>query len=662
MSGRAPARRRWLKASLIALAALCLAIIGAAAAFVLGFDANRWKPRIAATVEAATGRQIALNGPIGLKLSLRPTIEARDVAIANPPGFSRPEMAKIGALDLQLDLLALLRGNYLFDRLLVAAPDVLFERNAAGATNWVFAAASAAARGPRNSSIEVRNFAVRGGRAAFRDDRTGKTTVVAIEDLDIDATEPGAAMRFSAKMEVGNTPVTASAETGPLERLVAGAAGAPVPLKARFEAGGATLALDGSVGDPLAGLGYRLQVSGTIPDLAALSDLAGATLPSLRQIALSARFAPTARLAEAWQGGLTLEDVKLTSAQGDLSGRATFRLGERPGVTAELSSTRLDLDALLPAAPSPASGRFFPDTALPIEALRRLDLDLRFLFGDVVFGSQHWREAGGRIALSGGKLRLDPFAVTAPGGKLSLSLTADASGPTPNFALSLRAPAYSLAALLAAAGSPVAASGAVSITADLRGEGASPHAIAAGLDGTLVAGMNGGRIDDRALGGGLGKILSAADPSGLLGGARAGDIRCMTLRLAARNGIAALSPFVLVTSLASIEGSGSLALGPETMNLVLRPHGSIAGKQFSAAVAVRGSFRNPQIVPDAAGTVAGIGGLVGQFAGKNLPIPGLTQTAAPACAGGAPGAAATTPARTVPQLPNPTNVLKNLFR
>ncbi|HVH76784.1 MAG TPA: AsmA family protein [Stellaceae bacterium] len=676
MSGRAPPRRRVLKAALLALAALVLIVAGATAIFVLTFDANRWKPRIVAAVRQATGRQIALNGPIGLKLSLQPTIEASDVVLANPPGFSRPDLAKIGALDLQLDLLALLRGRYVIERLVVAEPDILFERTAAGAANWSLAqpagaspaAPAKSSAGPGKLSIAVQNFTLRGGRIGYRDDRAGNLVAVTIGRLGLEAAGAASGMRLTADAKIGKTPVTLSAQLGSLQRLLTGGSGAPWPIKAQLEAAGATVAIDGTIGDPLAGTGYRIAIRGAIPDLAALSEVAGGKLPAMKQVAFSARLGP------ALPSGLAVDDLKLTSAQGDLSGRLTLRLGAPPDIVADLSSTRLDAGAFFgpgagaagpvsgPApsgAPLQRAGGLIPDTPLPVTRLRGFDADLRFLFADLIVRGQHWRGVAGRLVLAGGKLRLDPFAITTPGGKLALTLTADAAQPVPPVALTLRAPAYSLAALLAAAGTHARASGQVAITADLRGAGSSPHAIAAGLNGTLVATMNGGRIDYRGLTGGIGKILAATNPSGLLGGSDSGDIRCMELRLVARNGVATLAPFVLVSTLTSVEGSGSLAFGPETMNLTLRPHGSVRGKAFSAAVAVRGSFANPQVAVDAAGTAAGVGGLVGQFAGK---IPGLTKTAAPTCAPAGNAGSPAAPARTTPQLPNPTNLLKNLFR
>ena len=82
--------------------------IGAAAIAITRFDPNAYKPDIVAAVKRATGRDLALNGKISLKPSLWPTIQVSDVTFSNPPGFSRPQMASLQGMELQLGLLPLL--------------------------------------------------------------------------------------------------------------------------------------------------------------------------------------------------------------------------------------------------------------------------------------------------------------------------------------------------------------------------------------------------------------------------------------------------------------------------------------------------------------------------------------------------------------------------
>ena len=82
---------RPLRIALIAVVAIIVIAAGGRGRSSIGqFDPNSLKPRIIEAVKRATGRDLALNGKIGLKFSLTPTIRVDDVAFANPPDFSRP--------------------------------------------------------------------------------------------------------------------------------------------------------------------------------------------------------------------------------------------------------------------------------------------------------------------------------------------------------------------------------------------------------------------------------------------------------------------------------------------------------------------------------------------------------------------------------------------
>src|SRR5947207_1643483 len=122
--------RRGLRAALIVLAILVLAPLTALVIFAASFDPNAYKPQIEEAVKRSTGRDLALNGPIHLKLALCPTIEAQDVALANTEGGSRPQMATLERLDAQIALLPLLRRHIEIDRLVLVRPDILLETDA----------------------------------------------------------------------------------------------------------------------------------------------------------------------------------------------------------------------------------------------------------------------------------------------------------------------------------------------------------------------------------------------------------------------------------------------------------------------------------------------------------------------------------------------------
>ena len=102
-------------------------------------------------MEALTGRQLVLAGPVGLKLSLFPTVTLQDVALANMPSGSRPEMARVGRVEAEFALLPLLSRRLELRRVVLRSPDLLLETDAEGRPNWAFAPPAAAQSTPADA-------------------------------------------------------------------------------------------------------------------------------------------------------------------------------------------------------------------------------------------------------------------------------------------------------------------------------------------------------------------------------------------------------------------------------------------------------------------------------------------------------------------------------
>lgn len=817
--------RRALRIVATAFAALVALIAIAAVVFIATFNADAYKPRIVAAVKAATGRDIAVNGRIGLTFSLHPTIEARDVTLANPAGFSRPDTATIRAIDLQIALLPLIHRRIAIDRLILVKPDILLERTAQGAVNWTFTAPlrPVTARpappvqtpaGGRRAFIALREVRITNGRLAYRDDRTGHVAAIDVQNLSVHAASPQAPIHLSMQAMVNRLPFTVMADTGSFAALQA--RGKPWPLNVEISAAGATARAQGTVAQPLAGRGYTFSVSAAMPDLAALRPFApNAKLPPLRDVAVSARvtasggpiptisdlvlhagvsdlssliaglkigkldvsapaldqplrielaaertglpvtlggtIGPLVALLQSpaslpvdltasaaggtiqatgtvsepalglnlainaqvpdlaslsplvghrlpplqkvvFQGrfsdpeglakGASLQAFKLTSAQGDVAGAITATPGRPASLTAQLTSRRIDADALQaafrtptqpPAAakpPPPPARRapvrsLFPVTPIPFGLLRLANADLQLSVATLVSGGQQWHDVTGHLVLQNGDLRLDPFKATLPAGALQMSTSVDANKPLPPLAFRLQAPSVSLKSLLLALGEPAYASGAVAIAADLHGAGNSPHAIAASLEGTLSLSMHGGEIDTRLLEKALGPIIRRANPLGALAPAGTSQIRCVDVRLTAHNGVARLNPFVFSSSLITMDGSGNLDLGRETLDLQLHPQGRIGGAAISIPLTVTGSFFEPRVVMSEQGVAErGFEAVIGAIGGKNNPLSSLSGssaacTSAPTQAGAHPAPTAATPK---PKLPNAGALLRQLLR
>lgn len=791
--------RRILRIGLIAFAGLLVLVVAAGAIATARFDPNTLKPRIVAAVQQATGRQLSLKGAISLRPSLWPTAELSDVALANPPGFSRPDMATLERLDVQLALWPLLFREVQIEQLVLVKPDIRLETNAQGSANWRFTPAPAeaapakqqpAAPQPASSgestAISVADLRIENGTFSYRDDATGRSSVLILNKLDAHAASPQANLKLTADGSYDRTAFTLAGTFGSLQRLLDSASQTPWPVQASVQIGSAKLSADGSLRQPLQARGYSVALMGNVPDVAALAPLLPtATLPPLHDLRFSARVAdngstvptvteltlhagaaeldsvqpglklealdvsaarlndtmhvklqgalqqaplalsgtlgpPAALLATSkpakpypvdlsgsiasakltvkgtidqpvtlkgvnlqlgvdapdlaalsalahrplpagqsvaftgrlvdQSGGLAhgflLRDMQLHVPAAQMAGEIGVTLSKPPTVTAKLDAQQVDADTLAaafrpaetaapvanpgatpapttpapapaPATPQPAQ-RLFPDTPLPFAMLRQANADVAVTAKEVKSGGTVYRDVKAHLLLRDGKLRLDPFAAELPEGHLALTLSADGSAKAPPVAITVHAPGLALQPLLAALHQPAYATGKLEVRADLHGVGLSPHAIAAGLDGTVGVALQHGTVDTALLEKLLGPALAKANVLSLLGQRGDSQVECFAFRMDAQHGIGEVRTLVLSSSLLSLDGSGSVNLGDETLALRVRPQGRVGGTGFVVPVRVTGSLRDPAVSMDAAGAVqADIGSLAG---GKASPL------------------------------------------
>ncbi|MGH7067711.1 MAG: AsmA family protein [Acetobacteraceae bacterium] len=286
---------------------LILVPLVAIGAFVARFDPNAYKPEIAAAIDRASGRKLSLNGPLSLGLSLTPVISASDVTLANPPGFSRPEMANVSRLDAQVALLPLLSGRIEILSLSLVRPEIAVEINREGKSNLAVTAASKPAGpfGPagrteraqgkgRPVAIGIGQFTITNGKLSWQDDRSGRHGVLLLRSLSATSEAEGTRVRVSAEGNYAGLDFNLKGTSGAFARLITPGAGPAWPIELAIASGPAMVKLSGSVTDPAAARGYHLAVEADLPAVAALAPLLpGVTLPPLHGVTLSADLADT---------------------------------------------------------------------------------------------------------------------------------------------------------------------------------------------------------------------------------------------------------------------------------------------------------------------------------------------------------------------------------
>ncbi|MEP0337353.1 MAG: AsmA family protein [Alphaproteobacteria bacterium] len=368
--------------------------------------------------------------------------------------------------------------------------------------------------------------------------------------------------------------------------------------------GETALTAAGSIADAIKAQGIDLQVAATVKDPAGLAKGLGVEMPPLPAVTASARVADK-------DGGYRLQDVDVKIGASDLKGTAALYLGgARPRITADLQSTQLDLDELLPKgddkpAPPAADGRLFPADPLPLDGLKAADADINLAAARLRVNNMDVTGLRLGVLLQGGRLTVKPLQATVADGVISGEITLGADQAVPPLGINLNIAKLDYGKLAAAMGQKPVAEGTADVTLKVTGAGTSVRQLMAGLDGKLRVVSEKGRIDSTLLNVASADILSALP---LVDSKGDKDLRCAVVDFDVVKGIANAKALVLETGGLSVVGVGGLNLRDETLNLVLEPRAKKTSLLSAAIVpvAIRGTLAKPEPKVNPADLVTGV--------------------------------------------------------
>jgi AsmA protein len=448
----------------------------------------------------------------------------------------------------------------------------------------------------------------------------------------------------------------------------------PLPVTFSAAAGSATLSARGTIPPSTSANGFDLTVDVRAPNLADLSSLARRPLPDVKNLVFGAHIGDAGfRLR-----GLDMRDIALQSSIGDAAGNLTVAWAPVVTLNGTLTSRQFDLDAALagwsmiaaPQAPAPGAppsaapvaappGRLasttIPDAPLPFASLHGADGDLTLTLDHMTMAGEAYRDVSLKMAATGGRVVVNPLRMTAPQGILIGGLTVDASADPPQVALTFRSPGLSAAKVSDLLGYPGGARGALQVDAQLSSAGASPHALAAALDGHLGLSLVNGTVSDDLLQTMLGSALSRAGVP-----AFGGDVavRCFAARTDFAHGIGRVRTLALDTPQMAMGGDGDVDLGGETVALHLRPVVRLGGTGVAAPVSLTGGFGDLKAALD---PVLG-GGRVGISIGGPAPSGEACASKLALARGGMPGPMpAVSRAPSNSPIKKPVDLLRGLF-
>lgn len=422
-----PVRRRLTQALRVFLLIVLIAI-GWAVLFGVPLDLGSQRDVVTRLLSERLGRAVRIDGALQLRIGLRPQLLVRELRIAQPAGFGGGDFLRVGAAELKLDLLPLLRRQFRADRLSARDVHLALRQRDDGAGNWTFAAAAPAPddSAAGDSSLSARDAAGIDIRAIDLDRITvvyqsgsAKSREFHLEHLD--AALPigaGVTLRASGKVE-RSMPYALAIDGGELRALLRGQGGWPLSLQLDFAGG--RLAAQGRLGGPDSEVRFGLGA----PDLAQFGKVIGVPLPDAGAAGLSGTvlFGPGIVRINGLSGSL---GKSVMAGWLELDGR-----GARPKLSGALGVQALDLRPFL--------GQDQEDEPTDLVALYRslanAKVDLSALNGfdaELQLGVAQWlslpgdiRDASLQFVLRDGRLRI-PVEATVEQVPMSGSLEVDA--------------------------------------------------------------------------------------------------------------------------------------------------------------------------------------------------------------------------------------------
>lgn len=371
------------------------------------------------------------------------------------------------------------------------------------------------------------------------------------------------------------------------------------PISVTAQLGSATASITGAIATPQTLSGTALALTTTIPDLSALSAVAGTPLPAWKHISIQTSLIDPG--GEGLYNAAGLDDLIVTMDNAAFGGAATLNLTPQPKLQLTLNFSQANLDALLAAFPAPpapatpatpaatlpaAGAKLIPDTPLPLGFLSWGNANIQLAADNIVWNGASYTGLQANAQLAGNRLTIDPITGEVPGGNVTASASLDGSVTPAAESLSIKAPALALGPLFKAFGLAGAAEGNLQFQLTATSTGNTPHAIAANLNGQLGLASVNDQLDPSLLTQAFGPVARTA---GLPPFANTPvSIRCFGLFMNAVQGVATLKTFGLDSNQLLLQGTGSLDLGQESYNLTFQPANTVPAQ-------LGGSFAQPAL-------------------------------------------------------------------
>jgi len=613
------------KKILIVTASVIVVLVVTVYVFLSFFDFNKFKPVISRAVKDATGRALTITGDINVRFGFTSTLIAEDISFQNAPWGSRPHLGTLKHLEVKVKLLPLILGKFKFTHLAIIKPDILFEINPSGRSNFEFETPG----GFDETTLPALIFNavnIENGRFTYRSGPADKTYTISLDRLN--AVIPGLdkSLQLDFKGALEDIPLALEGTMGPI--LAWFDPGHPLPVDLKAEVGSTFFNVNGEVRDPVNFKDFAFTIAAGGPSTLEITKMAGVKdAPELGAFEFEAQVADSAPKI------YKISSFKIAFADIDADGSLELDLSSKiPRVKANLSSQQWDLRPLLVASDKKETGksepekshekkdRVFSNTPWPLNAKKVLNADIKIRNKKVLLPNLALNDVMIDIFLENGNLAVKPIKFIIGGSPADGQFKLNLKQEIPTLAVVVDIDQLDLAPMLDQLGYQSKLEGKMDVDINLTGSGGSLADQMAGLNGKVTIRMVDGSTESKHLEK-LEKYLGT-DVLRMLNPFKSQDpymqVNCFFNHIGIKDGLADCN-LLLDTNQTTIIGAGEIDLKTEKFDLGIKPFPkkgtgiddgvklSFSFKELSQPFGLGGTLAEPALVLDASRTALAIG-------------------------------------------------------
>lgn len=561
------------------LLAICTVVLIGTAIFLAWFNWDRLRGPIARYASEQTGREVRIDGHLHVHLfSLNPWATVEGLKVGNPAWAGPGRTAAIDRSLVQIKLLPFLFSQRIdLTRVELDKPDLYLLKDQKGRRTWNLGKDPEAQGG---KTPPIHTLIVRGGKLRYIDEQKRISFNGAFTSTDADTPTAKSGFRFQGSGDLHQAPFQLTVSGGPIVHIQRDR---PYEFDADVRQGSTHLTAHGSLSRPFDLDQARGRLSASGPDLSELYFLTGLALPNTPPYRLSGAVVRSGKRFSI--DGMTGR-VGDSDLEGALSVDAT---SGRPFLKGDLSSRSLlfeDLSAMFgggslkpsaspeqkaAAATLKAQRRLFPDATLQVDRVRKMDADVRYRAHSIRSRFVPVRAGSVRVRLDHGLLTADPLQLDFTHGRVVGAVVLNARGTSPMVDTDMRVSGVRLEDIMAKASGQQTLTGAIMARAKLHGTGASVHQAMSNASGGVTVVVPQGEIRKA-----FAELTGINAIKGLIllwnKNQERTELRCAVAHFEVNGGVMRARRLVMDTGPVLIDGSGSVNLGSETLDLQLKGH------------------------------------------------------------------------------------------